>query len=114
MVTQTGDGCEQRPGPIEPILDLTADEADAFMRAIGEPFRVPLHLIRVQHNIPAGLSPFRVLAIADQLRNAGGDVNEPVQVRRLDHEQWLLVEGRHRWFAAFMAGCSDVLCVEVL
>lgn len=83
------------------------------MTGHGPPFRVPLHRIRVQANIPAGLSPFRVLAIADRLRNAGGDVDEPVRVRRLDGGDWLIVDGRHRWFGAFMAGCVDVVCEEV-
>jgi hypothetical protein len=76
------------------------------------PFRVPLHHLRLKPNVPAGMSVLRICAIADGLRNAGRDVDEPVVVRRAGEDDWLVVEGRHRFVAAYVAGCVDLLCVE--
>jgi hypothetical protein len=81
---------------------------------VSEPaFRIPLERLRLPPPIPAGFSPLRLYAIADALRNHGGDVREPAQVRRLDGGDWLVVEGRHRYLASWIAGCSHLLCREV-
>ena len=79
------------------------------------PFTVPLHLIVLPPNLPAGLSPWVLFTIAHSRRNAGQQVLEPIAVRR--HPDWpggwQVVDGRHRYCASVMAGCSDVLAIEV-
>lgn len=74
-------------------------------------FRIPLHHIQIPPNIPAGLSPWTLFAVAHQLRNAGGDT-DPILVRSLGPDRWRIVDGRHRFAASFMAGRYDVLAVE--
>lgn len=74
--------------------------------------RIPLHHLRVGPNVPAGLSPWVLFAIADNLRNAGADVRDPILVRREGPDTWRIIDGRHRYCAAIMAGCRDILAVE--
>lgn len=78
---------------------------------MAEPFLLPLHHLRLKANIPAGMNVLRICAIADGLRNVGVEV-EPITVRRLGPEDWLVTEGRHRFVASYVAGRVDVLCVE--
>jgi hypothetical protein len=75
-------------------------------------FLVPLHHLRFQPNLPAGMNPLRVCAIADRLRNVGGEVDVPVLVERLNEDDWIVRDGRHRVVASWIAGRSTVLCQE--
>lgn len=76
----------------------------------AETFRVPVEEILLRPNIPAGMDPATVLAMIKRLRTTTQDW-EPVLVRR-EGEHWRLMDGRHRFFAAVMAGRPDVLAVE--
>lgn len=78
------------------------------------PFRLPLHQILLPPAVPAGLSPWILFTIADSLRNAGADVRDPIVVQRLiGLDLWRIVDGRHRYVAAVMAGVRDILATEV-
>lgn len=80
----------------------------------GQPQRIPLECILLPRNVPAGLSPWILFAIADSLRNAGADVRDPILVQRLiGLDLWRIVDGRHRYCAAVMAGVKDILAREV-
>lgn len=79
---------------------------------MADPFRIPLHHLRLKPNLPAGMNFLRIGAIADHIRNCGGDVWEPALVRRLGPEDWLVLDGRHRFVASYVAGVPDLLCVE--
>lgn len=81
------------------------------MRAIGEPFRVPLHRLRMPKSIPAGMNLIRIAAIADTLLN-GGEVHEPALVRLEGPGEWSITDGRHRYVASYVAGMPDLWCVE--
>jgi hypothetical protein len=76
-----------------------------------EPFQLPVHVIRPQEPVPAGMSVLVMCAVAATLRNTHDQV-EPVQVRRDDVGEWHLVEGRHRWLAHWIAGRPLIWCVE--
>lgn len=75
--------------------------------------RIPLHHLRVPPNVPAGLSPWTLMAIAHEIRCTGLDVREPILVRCLGPDDWRIVDGRHRFCASIMAGVRDILAVEV-
>lgn len=74
-------------------------------------FRIPLHHCRLQPNIPAGLNYLRVGAIADRIRNGGLDI-EPVLVRYRGPRDWLILDGRHRWMASWVAGVRDIAAIK--
>jgi hypothetical protein len=65
---------------------------------------------------PAGADPRRHVGAGDvrsaeRLRNSHDPIT-PVEVRKVDGG-WLLVEGRHRWLAHWIAGRPLIRCVEV-
>ena len=74
--------------------------------------RIPLHHLRLKQNIPAGMNPMRVMAIADALRNCGQEIWDPILVRALGPDDWLVLDGRHRFVASYIAGMPDILAVE--
>lgn len=76
------------------------------------PFLVPLHHLRFQPNLPAGMNPLRICSIADALRNVGSEVDPPVVVEKLGLDDWLVRDGRHRVVASWVAGRRDVMCEE--
>jgi hypothetical protein len=78
---------------------------------MDQPFLLPVHELRPPEPIPAGMSVLVMCAVAERLRNTHEQIT-PVQVRKVDGE-WLLVEGRHRWLAHWIAGRPLIRCVEV-
>jgi uncharacterized membrane protein YgcG len=78
----------------------------------GPAIRIPLHHCRLKPNIPAGLNPLRVMSIADTIRNCGGDIWEPIVVRAIGPDDWLVVDGRHRYVGSYVAGVPDILAVQ--
>jgi hypothetical protein len=78
---------------------------------MDQPFLLPVHELRPPEPIPAGMSVLVMCAVAERLRNSHEPIT-PVQVRKVDGE-WLLVEGRHRWLAHWIAGRPLIRCVEV-
>jgi hypothetical protein len=80
-------------------------------RASTEPFQLPVHEIRPPEPIPAGMSVLVICAVAEKLRNSHEPIT-PVEVRRAG-DGWLLVEGRHRWLAHWIAGRPLIWCHEV-
>jgi hypothetical protein len=78
---------------------------------VTEPFLVPIHQLRLPPNIPAGLNPLRLLAIADTLRNGCGRT-DPIVVTPLDGGDYLVRDGRHRTLAHWIAGQTHALCVR--
>jgi ParB-like chromosome segregation protein Spo0J len=77
-----------------------------------DPIRIPLHHLRLKQNIPAGMNPMRVMAIADALRNCGQEIWDPILVRSVGPDDWLVLDGRHRFVASYIAGMPDILAVE--
>jgi hypothetical protein len=83
-----------------------------MVAVMAEPFLLPVHELHPQEPIPAGMSVLVMCAVAERLRNTHEQIT-PVQVRRQDDGGWLLVEGRHRWLAHWIAGRPLIRCVEV-
>jgi hypothetical protein len=76
-----------------------------------QPFLLPVHELHPPEPIPAGMSVLVMCAVAERLRNTHDPIT-PVEVRKVDGG-WLLVEGRHRWLAHWIAGRPLIRCVEV-
>jgi hypothetical protein len=77
---------------------------------MAQPFHLPVHVIRPQEPLPAGMSVLVLCAVAERLRNSHEPI-EPVRVRQ-EAGGWLLVDGRHRWLAHWIAGRPLIWCVE--
>lgn len=79
-------------------------------------FRVRVEHLLIRANVPRGMNYARLGG--DTLCWLRGSVEDepPVQVRRrrgLPEPYWEVLDGRHRYFRAVIAGRPDVLCVEV-
>lgn len=77
------------------------------------PLRIPLHHITLQANIPAGLNLLVVAYFAHRMRTTPVDVDDPelrVKVRQGKDGGWVLKDGRHRLFSAWIAGRYDIAC----
>ena len=77
----------------------------------ASPFRVPIEHVRLPRNVAAGCNFLKIGAYAHLLRGTTEDL-EPVVVAFEAKESWRLVDGRHRYLAAVIAGRPDVLCVQ--
>ena len=73
-------------------------------------FRVPLDEIRVRKPVPCGMDPYTLMSLVPLMRTTTED-HEPVLVRR-DGDGWRLMDGRHRFVAALIAGRQDILAEE--
>lgn len=78
--------------------------------------RVRVEQVRVSANVPAGMNVLVLMSLTYMLRGTTEDP-QPVQVRRDGTDQsgqplYTIIDGRHRYMAAVVAGRHDVL-VEV-
>jgi ParB-like chromosome segregation protein Spo0J len=71
---------------------------------------IPLELLRFQPNMPAGMNPLVLMSLAYALRSSVADV-DPILVQP-HGDGWLVLDGRHRTMAHWIAGRSTALCVE--
>lgn len=72
------------------------------------PFRVPVSSLMIKPNIPAGMDLAVVGGLAALMRKTAQDP-PPIEVRPLPGGTWLVLDGRHRYFGAVIAGRPDVL-----
>ncbi len=79
---------------------------------MSKPFRVRLERLRVKPNIPAGMDPCVLLGMVPPLRGSHFD-HDPILVR-WDPATYIytILDGRHRFVAALIAGRSDILAME--
>jgi hypothetical protein len=79
------------------------------------PFRVPLHCLVIKPNIPAGMNIETIVSKIKLYRTTAED-EEPTLVRlefiRTDGRFYRILDGRHRFFSAVIAGRVDLLCME--
>jgi hypothetical protein len=69
--------------------------------------RIPIERLHLLPNIPAGMDPCVLLGLVPLLRKTGED-HPPILVR--EHgDGWQILDGRHRFMAAVIAGRSDIL-----
>jgi ParB-like chromosome segregation protein Spo0J len=73
-------------------------------------FRVRLEKLRVGPNVPAGCNPLVVMSLVYAMRASNEDP-PPVHVAG-DGDGYRVVDGRHRFIAAIIAGRSDLLCTD--
>ena len=86
---------------------MSIDPSDRFD---GEPFRIPLELLRLKPPVTAGLNPYNLLGMVPLLRNTTLD-HDPILV---DAEcrscgSFRVQDGRHRFVASVMAGRHDIM-----
>jgi hypothetical protein len=74
------------------------------------PFRVRVEHLRLPANVSAGMNFLRLAALAYRLRGTTDEVEGPIHVRQEDDGGYRVVDGRHRFLAAVIAGRPDVLC----
>jgi hypothetical protein len=75
-------------------------------------FRVRVEDLRLGPNVSAGMNPLVLMSLTFRLRTTTDDP-EPVVVRPHPQGGLLVVDGRHRFLAAVVAGRPDVLCTEM-
>lgn len=78
--------------------------------APSDVFELAVHEIRPQAPLPCGINLLTLCAIAATWRNTHKPI-DPVIVRKVDGV-WTLVDGRHRWLAAWVAGRATIRCKE--
>lgn len=76
-----------------------------------EPFRVRVEHLRIKPNVSAGMNFLRLAALAYLLRGTTEEPEPPIEVVEDGTGGWRVEDGRHRFFAAVVAGRPDVLCV---
>lgn len=96
--------------PVSQPSTQTATPAGEPLQSMTVTFLLPLHEIHLKPNLPCGLNVLTLMAITAVLRNSHHPV-EPVLVRKEDGH-WLLVDGRHRYMAALIAGRESIACKE--
>jgi hypothetical protein len=84
---------------------------------VAGPFRVRVEHLALLANSTAGCDPFTVMAHAHRMRWSPSWDPAPVLVNRetvpgVNPPLWRVLDGRHRFLAAVIAGRPDVLCVE--
>jgi hypothetical protein len=77
----------------------------------GATFRASIEDVRLPRNVSAGCNFLKLGAYAHQLRGTTEDL-DPVVVAREPDGSWRIVDGRHRFLAAVIAGRPDVLCIQ--
>lgn len=71
--------------------------------------RVPLQFLRIKANVAAGLNPLVLYSLAHFMRSTTDDP-PPAVVRQNADEDYTILDGRHRYVAAIVAGRADLLC----
>jgi hypothetical protein len=74
------------------------------------PVRIRVEHLRIKANVTAGMNYLRIGALAYQLRGTTEEPEPPIEVVP-DGDGWRIDDGRHRYFAAVIAGRPDVLCI---
>lgn len=74
---------------------------------MGKTFRLRIEDCCLKPNIPAGMDPCVALGLVPLMRKTAEDAN-PIKVRPCGNH-WKIMDGRHRFFAAVIAGRADVL-----
>lgn len=69
--------------------------------------RIPLDRLLLKPNIPAGISLWVLLSLAQMYRSTDGDA-PPITVRA-EGDHYRVLDGRHRYLASVIAGRMDVL-----
>ena len=79
----------------------------------GEPFRIPLELLRVKQPVSAGMNIFTQASLVPLLRNTTLD-HDPILVDAQcpTCKVWRVQDGRHRFVASVMAGRRDILSLR--
>jgi hypothetical protein len=83
----------------------------------GEPFRVRIEHLVLRANVSSGMNYVRLGGETLIWLRGSTDDEEPVLVRRrpgLPPPFWEILDGRHRFFRAVIAGRPDLLCIEAL
>lgn len=75
-----------------------------------KPFRLPVNVLLLKPNIPAGCNFARVGTFVDMMRTTDQDP-APIVVRQ-EGLYWRVQDGRHRYLGAVIAGRRDVLAIE--
>lgn len=75
------------------------------------PFRVPVDRLVIKPNIPAGMNIETIVSKIKLYRTTAED-EEPTLVRLEPSGFYRILDGRHRFFAAVIAGRVDLLCIE--
>jgi hypothetical protein len=78
-------------------------------------FRVPINRLRFKDPIPAGMDAGVLLGLVPMLRKTAEDP-DPILVGQAcpTCDCRVVLDGRHRWVAAVIAGRADVLATEHL
>lgn len=83
--------------------------------AAGGCFRVRLEHLVIRANVPTGMSFYRLGGEALHRARTTLEDDVPTTVRRrpgLPDPYWEILDGRHRFFRAVLAGRVDLLCVH--
>lgn len=91
--------------------DVTSTVTLVHSTSTVELFRVPVSQLLIKPNIPAGMDLAVLGGLVALMRKTSEDP-PPIEVRRVSDGVWLVLEGRHRYFAAVIAGRADVLAKE--
>lgn len=76
---------------------------------MAKPIRIPLAKIRfAERQVPSGLNNLRLSAMWATMLYTTEDL-KPIIVKPRSDGDYDLIDGRHRWVAAFGAGRQDIL-----
>lgn len=70
--------------------------------------RIPLQYLRILPNITAGANPLVIMSLAYMMRSNNSDP-PPIIVHRNSDTDYTIIDGRHRFIAAIIAGRPDIL-----
>jgi hypothetical protein len=83
----------------------------AFASAWAGVVKIPLNRIMVgeygQANPPAGMDVLTLMSLVAYFRKTGGPCDPPIKVT-IEGDYWRVDDGRHRYFAAVIAGRQDI------
>lgn len=71
--------------------------------------RIPVDQLVLKKNVPAGMNVLVVMSMVHMLRSSHADA-APAEVRKVGRKLYRIEDGRHRFFAAVMAGRRSLLC----
>lgn len=69
--------------------------------------RIRVDRLLLLPNVPAGMNPLVIMSLTYMMRGTHNDP-PPIQVRK-EGRLWRIIDGRHRYFAAVIAGRHNIL-----
>jgi len=78
---------------------------------MSKSFRVELKDLSIRKNVVVGCNFLTIASLVQMMKGTTEDP-KPAIIRRKKNGGWEILDGRHRYTSAIIAGRNDLLCIE--